>query len=390
MWQAHQTAKTLAVSEVNRRTNAGFDLETLTIGFARRAATYKRADLLFRDVARVSRLLGSEDRPVQLVFAGKAHPQDKGGKELIRSIVKSAASPELAGRVVFIEDYDMRIARALVSGVDVWLNNPRRPHEASGTSGMKAAANGALNLSILDGWWAEAYASFGRNVGWAIGQGEEYDDATTVIGDDREAEMLYDLVEREVVPLFYDREPQSRLPRGWIRRMKQAIASLIPDFNTAHMVREYTERFYVPSIELSRKRRDDDLRGAKALVAWKERVRAAWSSVAIADVSLVSRSELAVGEKLGVEAKVQLGTLTPDDVSVELYHGREHGPRGAHELTNGAIVPMTLASVGSHGLHTFTGSIPTIESGAYAVAARVMPKNPEMSHPYETSLLRWA
>ncbi len=360
------------------------DPRTLTIGFARRFATYKRADLLFRDVERVKRLLGSDDRPVQLVFAGKAHPQDKGGKELIRSIVKSAASPALAGRVVFIEDYDMRIARALVSGVDVWLNNPRRPHEASGTSGMKAAANGALNLSILDGWWAEAYADYGRNVGWAIGQGEEYDDAE---GDDREAEMLYDLVEREVVPLFYDREPQSRLPRGWIRRMKQAIAKLTPDYNTARMVREYAERFYVPSIELSRRMRANELEGAKALVAWKERVRSAWASVAITDVSLVSPAELAVGEELEVTTKVRLGDLTPDDVAVEIYHGPT---AGGHELTNGTIVRMRLSSTSSDGVCTFTGRIPTVESGSYALAARVMPYNPEMSHPYETSLVRWA
>ncbi len=360
------------------------DPRTLTIGFARRFATYKRADLLFRDVERVLRLLGSAERPVQLVFAGKAHPQDRGGKELIRSIVQAASEPRLRGKVVFIEDYDMRIARALVSGVDVWLNNPRRPHEASGTSGMKAAANGALNLSILDGWWAEAYADYGRNVGWAIGQGEEYDDAA---GDAREAEMLYDLVEREVVPLFYDREPQSRLPRAWIRRMKETISKLVPDYNTSRMVREYTERFYVPSFELSRRMRDDDLRGAKSLVAWKEKIEKAWGDVAITDVSLTSRDELAVGESLAVEARVRLGTLDPADVAVELYHGPTGG---AHELTRGSVVRMSLAGRTESGEHRFLGQVPTVESGAYAVAARVMPFNPEMSHPYETSLVRWA
>ena len=360
------------------------DPRALTIGFARRFATYKRADLLFRDVERVKRLLGTTDRPVQLVFAGKAHPQDKGGKELIRTIVQATRSADLQGRVVFIEDYDMRIARALVAGVDVWLNNPRRPHEASGTSGMKAAANGALNLSILDGWWAEAYADHGRNVGWAIGQGEEYESDE---GDVREAEMLHDLVEREVVPLFYDREPHSRLPRRWIQRMKHAIAKLVPDYNTGRMVREYAERFYVPSIEISGRLRKDDLAGAKALVAWKDKVRAAWPAVEITDVALLSREELAVGEDVVVEAKVRLGKLAADDVAVELYHGPTNG---GHTLPSGEVVRMKLARDLGDGLFSFEGRVPTIESGAYALAARVMPYNPAMSNPYETSLVRWA
>ena len=360
------------------------DPRALTIGFARRFATYKRADLLFRDVSRVKRLLNNSEHPVQLVFAGKAHPQDKGGKELIRKIVQSASDLDLHGKVVFIEDYDMRIARALLAGVDVWLNNPRRPHEASGTSGMKAAANGALNLSILDGWWAEAYRDHGRSVGWSIGHGEEYQDAE---GDDREAELLYDVVEREVVPLFYDREPRSQLPRAWIRRMKSAISKLVPEYNTARMVRQYSERFYVPSIEFSHLMSDDDLAGAKALVTWKGRIRDAWHQVAITDVRLESPLELQVGESLKVEATVQLGALGPEDVAVELYHGPT---AGSNELTHGNLVRMNFLERTEEGYHRFIGDIPTTDSGAYAFAARVMPFNPRMSHPYEASLIRWA
>src|ERR1019366_5419529 len=220
----------------------------LTIGFARRFATYKRANLLFTDVERVRRLLTDTDRPVQLVFAGKAHPQDRGGKELIRSIIHSSRDPGLRGRVVFLEDYDIRMARALVSGVDVWLNTPRRPYEASGTSGMKAAANGALGLSVLDGWFAEAWRDHGSEVGWAIGNGEEYPDSS---GDAREAELLYDVLERELVPLFFTRTGTDRIPRGWIKRMKTTIGHLVPQYNTARMVREYARRFYVPSITLA-------------------------------------------------------------------------------------------------------------------------------------------
>ncbi len=360
------------------------DPRALTIGFARRFATYKRAALLFTDLDRVKRLLSIPDRPVQLVFAGKAHPQDKGGKELIRSIVHASREVGLQGKVVFVEDYDMRIARALVSGVDVWLNTPRRPLEASGTSGMKAAANGALNVSVLDGWWAEAWAAHGADVGWAIGRGEEYPDAT---GDAVEAEALYDLLEREVVPLFFDRDDRDRLPRAWIKRMKNAIAHLVPEFNTSRMVREYTERFYVPAIKESSRMRADDLAGAKALTAWKARVRQAWGQVGIREVAAKGAAELKVGESMRVDALVHLGTLSPDDVAVELYYGPT---AGAHELTHGEIVRMKVQGGPIDGVYKYAGEIPSLASGAHAFAARVMPWNADMSHPYETSLIRWA
>ena len=302
LWQVHEHRRHRLVQHARRwlhatadRRGAGqeeldladevLDPHALTIGFARRFATYKRAALLFTDLDRVKKLLGHTTRPVQLVFAGKAHPQDKGGKELIRQIVHASREAGLVGRVVFIEDYDMRIARAMVSGVDVWLNTPRRPLEASGTSGMKAAANGALGVSVLDGWFAEAWRDHGRDIGWAIGDGEEYPDGT---GDAREAELLYDLLEREVVPLFYRREGMGDLPRPWIKKMKHAIAKLVPTYNTARMVRQYTARFYVPAIKLARKLTDDELASAKALTAWKDRVRGAWQGVSVEDIRLVS------------------------------------------------------------------------------------------------------
>ncbi|MDP8999901.1 MAG: alpha-glucan family phosphorylase [Myxococcota bacterium] len=360
------------------------DPEALTIGFARRFATYKRATLLFTDLARVKKLLGDPERPVQLVFAGKAHPQDKGGKELIRSLIHASRDLGLRGRVVFIEDYDMRIARALVSGVDVWLNTPRRPLEASGTSGMKAAANGGLNVSVLDGWFAEAWAGNVWEIGWAIGRGEEYPDAT---GDAREAELLYDVLEHEVVPLFYTRDGMGRLPRGWIRRMKNAIAKLVPRFNTARMVREYSSRFYVPAISLTHKLADGELAAAKALTAWKDRVRAAWQSVAVEDVRVDSPEEVAVGEVVRVSATVKLGTLAPDDVAVELYHGATNG---AHEIERGRIVRMKPVERVADGAWRFAGEIRAEESGARAFATRVVPYNDAMTHPYETSLIHWA
>jgi len=369
------------------------DPRALTIGFARRFATYKRSTLLFTDVERVTRLLGDPARPVQLVFAGKAHPQDKPGKELIRSIVHAARSAGLAGKVVFIEDYEMRIARALVAGVDVWLNTPRRPLEASGTSGMKAAANGALNVSVLDGWWDEAYAAHGRDVGWAIGRGEEYNDGA---GDAVEAELLYDLLERDVIPTFFDRESRDHagdvssvsdaIPRRWVRKMKNAIAHLAPAFNTARMVREYTERFYVPSHKLWHRMVDGDLRGARELWAWKERVQKAWQKVRIAAVAQTTPTNVRVGDAVRVTASVELGELSPEDVVVELYYGPT---AGGHELARGAIVRMKVEEQDGSGRYRYSGGIPTRESGAHAYAVRVMPYSAAMSHPYETSLVRW-
>src|SRR5262245_35073270 len=233
------------------------DPDALTLGFARRFATYKRGDLLFRNLERLSALLNNKDRPVQIIFSGKAHPKDQGGKELIARVVQFARKLEFRRRVVFLEDYDMNVARYLVQGVDVWLNNPRRPLEASGTSGMKVCPNGGLNLSILDGWWCEGYD--GDN-GWAIGAGEEYTDLH--YQDDVESRALVDLVEQDLVPLFYNRGSDG-LPRGWIRRMKRCIMTLVPVFNTNRMVEEYTERCYIPSHSRFAKLSVEQLKAAK-------------------------------------------------------------------------------------------------------------------------------
>jgi starch phosphorylase len=401
LWQVHEHRRHRLVTLARRwltgaaqRRGAGreeisrceevLDPRALTIGFARRFATYKRAALLFSDLERVKRLLGNVDRPVQLVFAGKAHPQDRGGKELIRSIVHASRDAGLRGKVVFIEDYDMRIARAMVSGVDVWLNTPRRPLEASGTSGMKAAANGALGVSVLDGWFAEAWRDQGTDIGWAIGQGEEYKDGE---GDAIEAELLYDLLEREVVPLFFERDPRNGIPRAWVKRMKATIAKLVPVFNTMRMVREYADRFYVPAVELSDKMMDEGLTRAKELAAWKSRVREAWPNVNVREITTSSPAELQVGERMKVDALVSLGALAPGDVAVELYHGPT---AGGHELRHGQIVRMSLVGDAGDGVYRFRGEIPTTTSGAHAFATRIMPWNASMTHPYETSLLRWA
>ncbi len=383
-WLRQAAIRRDAPDHVIRAADEVLDPSILTIGFARRFATYKRAALLFSDRARLKRLLHDPARPVQFVFAGKAHPQDRGGKELIRQIVQASRDPDYVGKVVFIEDYDMSIARALVSGVDVWLNNPRRPHEASGTSGMKAAANGALNLSVLDGWWAEAYEKHGTSVGWAIGRGEEYaDDA----GDALEAEALYGALESEVVPLFYDRRDRGQLPREWIRRMKNAIGYLVPEFNTSRMVREYTERAYAPAHMLSMRLEANGMQEADALVKWKDKVKSRWTGVAVKSVTPDGQA-VEVGGALPVEALVDLGGLQPNDVRVELYFGPTEG---RHELNHGKAIEMKLAENGANGgAFRYRGAVPTHESGTHALTVRVIPYNDLLTHRHETTLIRWA
>jgi starch phosphorylase len=313
------------------------DPEALTIGFARRFATYKRAALLFEDLERLTKIVGDRNRPVQIIFAGKAHPKDNPGKDLIRQIIHHARRPEFRNRIVFVEDYDMVVARYLVQGVDIWLNTPRRPHEASGTSGMKATANGALNLSILDGWWDEGYSP---ETGWAIGHGEEYADDQSQYQDTIESNAIYDLLEKEIVPLFYERG-RDGLPRGWIGKMKAAMIQHAGVFNTNRMVRDYYEQCYLPCARRSHRLMDNDLERAKALAAWKARVRQQWRQIRIERVWTdgAEGQELKVGDQLQVQAQVHLGELKPTDVAVELFHG----PLNAEGLiSSGQPLPTSL------------------------------------------------
>src|SRR5579871_787088 len=261
-----------------RQTRDVLSPNALTIGFARRFATYKRATLFLSDPDRLIRLLTDPQRPVQILLAGKSHPRDDGGKELIRQIVQFARRDEVRARIVFLEDYDLAVARQLVQGVDIWLNTPRRPMEASGTSGMKILANGGLNVSIPDGWWAEGYKP---STGWSIGRGEDYADPN--YQDRVEAMALYDILEKEVVPLFYDRSTEG-IPRAWVSRIKNSMHTLCPVFNTHRMVAEYAERFYLPATTRYQNLAADNLTHARALVNWKQRMHAQWPQVRIEQV----------------------------------------------------------------------------------------------------------
>ncbi len=357
------------------------DPKALTIGFARRFATYKRATLLLRDPDRLARILCDTDRPVQVIFAGKAHPHDTADKELIRDIVHLAQREDLRRRIVFIEDYDMCVARYLVQGVDIWLNTPLRPLEASGTSGMKATANGALNLSILDGWWDEAYDI---DVGWAIGRGEDYQDRD--YQDQVEVDALYQILERDAVPLFYDRGPDG-LPRGWVSRMKSAMGSLGPLFNTHRMVHEYAERFYLSAHGRHRSLSVDDAAPAKELSQWKARVAAAWDGVEVRSVDADAVEALRVGDDLEVRARVALGSLGTDDVVVELYHGEMDA---AGEIVDGEVLPMAPVSQEGDGTHLFMGRLPCRTSGRRGYTVRAMPYHANLVSAQETGRIHWA
>ncbi|MBN1262408.1 MAG: alpha-glucan family phosphorylase [Anaerolineae bacterium] len=358
------------------------DPEALTIGFARRFATYKRATLIMRDPDRLARLLNDPDRPVQMIFAGKAHPHDNPGKALIQQIVNLARDERFRRRIVFLEDYDMSVARYLYQGVDVWLNTPRRPREASGTSGMKAAANGVLNLSILDGWWDEAYTP---QVGWAIGRGEMYDDHG--YQDYVEAEALYELLERDVVPTFYDRA-RSGLPRHWIEHMKACIASICHFFNTNRMVAEYTSRFYMPSAERYAALVAGDFTRAKALAAWKGHLQRGWSQIRIGEVTGDLPHEVKVGDGIEVQAEVHLGTLTPEDVCVELYLG-EVDARG--EIVEGQAAPMDVAACDPGGNCRFAvKDVLCHKSGLHGYTVRVLPRNVDLVTPFLPGYIIWA
>jgi glycogen phosphorylase len=362
------------------RSAAALDPEILTIGFARRFATYKRATLLLRDLERLHRILDNAERPVQFLIAGKAHPADGGGKELIRQIIHFARESGHSNRVVFVENYDINVARHLVTGCDVWLNTPRRGLEASGTSGMKAALNGVINCSILDGWWDEAYET---GVGWAIGRGESYTDREY---EDRvESEALYDLLEQQMIPEFYDRD-ESGLPRKWIARMKRCIASLAPAFNTNRMVADYTEKLYMPSCKRGEVLAQDNY--AEALrVAHKVRdYRNNWHQVRIVSISGPSGQPVPVHAKVRVETEVHLGYLTPEDVKVQLCYGEL---TSAGDLVATDTIDMRHGEQLEGGNHRFTADFVPDHSGMCGFSVRVIPGEENLASAMIPGLITW-
>ena len=363
--------------------------QALTISFARRFATYKRGNLLFRDPERLIRLLTDTERPIQLIFAGKAHPHDVPGKNLIKEIVKFASQPEVRSRILFLENYDIGVARYLVSGSDLWLNTPRRPMEASGTSGMKAALNGVLNCSVLDGWWAEAY---NPDIGWAIGRGEVYQDPE--LQDQIESEALYDLLEREIIPTYYNRGMDG-LPREWIRKMKTSIAQTGKEFSCHRMIMEYYNDFYAPALENYGRMTKSSYAAAKEVSEYVWRARGVWDQVQVLDVKTPEHSDLKVGDTLSLEAVVDLAGLKPEEVLVEAYAGR-YGSKG--DIENALPTPMKpkgeVQVPGENGEERsgirYVADISCEQSGRQAFSVRVLPQHKHLTHSKVPGLVRWA
>ena len=352
-----------------------FDPAALTIGWARRFATYKRATLLLAQPDRLRRLLRDTDRPVQIVFAGKAHPADDRGKEMIRAIATAARDPELRMRMAFVEDYDIAVARILYQGADVWLNTPRRPQEACGTSGMKAALNGALNCSILDGWFDEMFN--GEN-GWAIQSAESHEDVGR--RDDAEGSALFDLLEHEIVPSFYDRRGQGPAPQRWMARVTASLESLGPAVSASRMVRDYVTAVYEPAAARAVALSANGNERARRLATWKETTKAAWSDVHVTSVE-TDDSPAELGARRRVSAAVDLGHLTAGDIAVQLLHGPV-GPDG--ELERATVVTMNADGDGR-----WRGVLSCDAAGRYGYTVRVVPSHPDLSSFAELGVVTW-
>ncbi|MBJ6724767.1 alpha-glucan family phosphorylase [Geomesophilobacter sediminis] len=358
------------------------DPEILTIGFARRFATYKRGTLLLHDKERLTAILNHPQRPVQIVFAGKAHPADHQGKELIRQIVQLSREERFRRRIVFLEDYDMSVARHLVQGVDLWLNTPLRPQEASGTSGMKVAFNGGLNASILDGWWCEGYRG---NNGWSIGHGEVYDDLE--YQNEVESRAIYDLLEKEIVPLFYERAVDG-VPRGWTARMKASMQTLCPEFSTSRMVREYTERCYTPAFQHWEQLNRDGKKLAVELARWKERLHGKWGDLRIESIETAVHREVAAGDRVPINVKLVTGEIPITEIAVEVYFGVLDS-RGS--IMGGEIVPLSLLPAGKEEepVRQFGGELECRFCGRHGFMLRVMPRHPTLGTVYDPGLVLW-
>ncbi|MCC6962187.1 MAG: alpha-glucan family phosphorylase [candidate division Zixibacteria bacterium] len=398
LWRTHELRREKMISLIRQRLKEQYqrrgasprelkvvsevlNSELLTVGFARRFASYKRGALLFRDMDRLKRIVNDTKHPVQFVFAGKAHPRDNIGKELIKTIVHTIRDPQLRDRVVFLENYDLAMARYLVQGVDVWLNTPRRPMEASGTSGMKVVFNGGLNVSVLDGWWVEGYRA---DVGWAIGSGEEYENHD--YQDEIEANALYDILEKEVAPTFYDRG-RDGIPREWVAKMKRSIKLLNPMFNSNRMVQEYADKFYMSAFRQFRILENDNYAELRSLASWYKHLKDRWADIRILELSSETPSKVSVATPVSITARIFIGEFKPDDLKVELYIGRL-SQRG--EIADALTFEMDPDGSAQAGVYTYRCHTPLTTSGRFGYSVRVLPGHRSAVHRHEFGLITWA
>ena len=397
LWRSHERRKERLVSFARNRLKAQLerrglskhmisyadevlDPEALTIGFARRFATYKRGNLIFRNLERIKKILTNKEKPVQIIIAGKAHPKDDKGKEIIKSIVALTSDPDLKYKVVFLEDYDMNVAHYLVQGVDIWLNNPLRPQEASGTSGMKAAVNGAINFSVLDGWWCEGYN--GEN-GWVVGSTDTYNDLE--YQNEMESRSIYELLEKEIVPLFYDRG-QDDLPRGWITKMKTCMKTVGPMFNTNRMIEDYTRKFYIPSMELTEKMKANNYELAKNKTNWQSNIERNWSKVSIMSTDdNVGNKTIKIGEPMKIRVIVNLAGIAPEDVFVQIYEGYLNTK---NVLSDETFTNMKMVSKEQDGIYVYEIEAPTRMVGHCGYTVRIVPQYMDKVE-YIPGIIKW-
>jgi starch phosphorylase len=399
LWKVRNTLRARLVGEIRRRmresnvvrgmseaelgwTASAFDPDVLTIGFARRVPSYKRLTLMLRDPERLRALLLDPERPVQIVIAGKSHPADDGGKQLIAQMVRFADDPAVRHRITFLPDYDIGMARYLYWGVDVWLNNPLRPLEACGTSGMKAALNGALNLSIMDGWWDEW---FDGDNGWSIPSADGLADPDR--RDDLEASALYDLIEKNVATRFYDRTADG-VPTRWVQMVRHTLKSLGPKVLATRMVSEYVRRLYAPAADSSQRMFADDFAAARSLATWRQDVVAKWPGVAVlhVDSQLSGAGDAQVGDSLTLRAEIELGGLHEDDVDVEAVYGPVAADDRLTDLARVSLRPVG----GGDGVSRYEGEVPLERTGGFGYTVRVLPHNDLLVSPAELGLVATA
>ena len=356
----------------------------LTIGFARRFATYKRAALLFQDPTWLREIITQAGRPVLFLFAGKAHPADLPGQEIIRKIAEMAKLPEFEGRILLVEGYDLHLSRSLVAGVDVWLNNPIYPLEASGTSGMKAAMNGALNLSVLDGWWGEGYDEGDDGIanGWAIKPVPGH--LSDVQRDAEEARTLYELLQDQVIPTYYRTGPMGYSPE-WVAMSKRSIATISPRFNVTRMVSEYVKKFYAPAAGHGRQYFSDNFAVARHVADWKTKVRAAWPGVRLHRIDTPER-RLKFGGTVRIELAVQLNGLRPEDVTLEALFGRPGRNGGIGRVRH---YPLTCDGQNEYGEMRYHLELTPELCGKLEYRIRIFPTHASLIHPLETGLMIW-
>jgi glycogen phosphorylase len=369
---SRQLAATGASPEAVAAASHLFDGNTLTLGFARRFASYKRPNLLLHDPQRLKRLLTNPQRPVQLVMAGKAHPADHTGKALIQEWIHFIRQPEVRPHVIFLGDYDMHLTEQMVQGVDVWLNTPRRPWEACGTSGMKVLVNGGINLSVLDGWWAEAYTP---EVGWALGDGQEHGD--DALWDAADAEALYALLENEVIPQFYSRDEQG-VPTAWVARMRESMAQLTPVFSSNRAVREYTEKYYLPAAAAYRERTAGNCAMGVELMNWRQALQQKWAALRFGEMKCETSNEQHV-----FEVQVYLDDLDSNDVGVELYANGVNG-----STPERVVMKCERELVGAVSGYLYRAAVPA-KRPATDYTARLIPQHDGVAVPLEDAHILW-